>query len=345
MLDGIGPADALEARRLETLYRYGVLDTAPEESFDRITRLAKSVLQTDIAAVSLVDRDRQWFKSRQGTDLCQTSRDSSFCSHAILDAAPLIVPDTLQDARFAGNPLVTGAPWIRFYLGVPLRMPDGQSIGTLCAIDRKPRTATPDQVAVMQDLARLVIDELELRQMATTDELTGALTRRAFMANAAQAIARADRYDEPLSVITFDIDHFKHVNDSHGHATGDEVLRRVALCCRAELRSFDEFGRLGGEEFAIILPEQHARGASKAAERIRKRIAGLQVPGRAGALRVTASFGVAERAPHTSVAELLAEADAALYLAKESGRNQTITAPPPAEDDVFGTALAPTLRF
>ena len=337
--------DISETRRLESLYRYGVLDTAPEESFDRITRLARGVLRTDIVAVSLVDRDRVWFKSRQGTDMCSADRDVAFCSHAIHSAEPLIVPDMLEDARFANNPLVANAPYLRFYLGVPLRTCDGHSIGTLCALDTVPRVPTADQIAVMQDLSKLVMDELELRQLATIDELTGAQTRRAFMVHGDQAISRSERYNHPLSLITFDIDHFKLVNDTHGHAAGDETLRFVAGCCRAELRSFDVFGRLGGEEFAVLVPEQGATRASAIAERLRKRIAATVVRLRTGPLRVTASFGVAEHMRHGSVADLLAEADAALYLAKRSGRNQTVTAPPVRiEQGCYGD-LRPVMRF
>ena len=349
MPDGTNVYDraADETRRLEALYRYGVLDSAPEESFDRITRLARTVLQTDIVAVSLIDRDRQWFKSRQGTQLCGSARDISFCTHAIADSVPMIVPDASIDPRFANSPLVTGEPWVRFYLGVPLRTPDGHNIGALCAVDRKPRTPSIEQVAVMQDLALLVIDELELRQLATVDELTGALTRRAFITHGEHAIARAQRNGHSLSLIAFDVDHFKAVNDTHGHPTGDETLRSVAACCQAELRSFDEFGRLGGEEFAVLVPEQDCDGAAAIAERLRKRIASTAVRARGGLLRVTASFGVAQHALHGTMAELMSEADAALYLAKRSGRNQTIQAPPLHVDDEFSSmsSVRPTLRF
>jgi len=318
---------AAEQARLDALYRYDVLDTPSEESFDRITRLAKGVMQTPIVLVSLIDRERQWFKSREGLDVSETPRDISFCTHAIQHDAPMIVHDALLDLRFRDNPLVVGGPMIRFYMGVPLRTPDGQNIGTLCAIDRQPRTPSADQMALLQDLARLVVDELELRQLATTDSLTGAMTRRGFMREAQQAFERACRYRHPLSCIMLDIDHFKSVNDRHGHGIGDRVLRSVTASCRLVIRAVDGLGRLGGEEFAVILPETDAAAAEIIAERLRQQIGETVTPTDAGALRVTASLGVATMSPNVlDVDALLRDADDALYKAKSSGRNRVVVA-------------------
>ena len=140
------PEDAasFEDLRLAALYEYDVLDSQPEESFDRITRLVKVTLGTPIAVVSLVDRDRQWFKSCQGMDAMETPRVISFCTHTIQANEPLIVPDAQQDPRFRDSPLVTIETGIKFYLGVPLRTPSGFNIGALCAIDTKPREVSPE---------------------------------------------------------------------------------------------------------------------------------------------------------------------------------------------------------
>lgn len=323
----IAANSAAEQERLDALYRYDVLDTPFEESFDRITRLAKGVMQTPIVLVSLIDRERQWFKSREGLDVSETPRDISFCTHAIQHDAPMIVHDALLDVRFRDNPLVVGGPMIRSYVGVPLRTPDGQNIGTLCAIDRHPRTPSSDQMALLQDLARLVVDELELRQLATTDSLTGAMTRRGFMREAQQAFERARRYRHPLSCIMLDIDHFKSVNDRHGHGVGDRVLRGVTASCRLVIRAVDGLGRLGGEEFAIILPETDMAAAEAIAERLRQQISETVTPTDAGALRVTASLGVATMSPNVQdVDALLRDADDALYKAKSSGRNRVVVA-------------------
>lgn len=149
-----------EARRLASLRALGVLDTPPEERFDRLTRLAQSMLEVPIALVSLVDAARQWFKSRQGLAAAETPRDISFCGHAILDSRPLVVPDASHDPRFRDNPLVTEDPAIRFYAGRPLRAPDGATVGTFCIIDRRPRQLSPAQLQVLEDLASIAEEQL-----------------------------------------------------------------------------------------------------------------------------------------------------------------------------------------
>ena len=157
--------EADELRRLAALHELGVLDTNPEERFDRLTRLAAAMLGTPIALISLVDEDRQWFKSRVGLDVAETPRDVSFCAHAIIGSPtePFVIDDALQDARFATNALVTGDPNIRFYAGRVLRSREGLAVGTLCVIDRRPRTLTYEQRRILDDLGALVEDELDRR--------------------------------------------------------------------------------------------------------------------------------------------------------------------------------------
>src|SRR6266700_2520769 len=158
------PVRASEPERLTALRRYCVLDTAPEPAFDRLTRVVRHIFDVPTVLVSLVDSDRQWFKSRIGLDATETSRDVSFCSYAVFHRDVLIVPDAMQDKRFADNPLVTEAPHLRFYLGAPLMTSDGFALGTLCAIDYQPRPCpTPAQIEVLRDLADTVVDALELR--------------------------------------------------------------------------------------------------------------------------------------------------------------------------------------
>lgn len=150
-----------EEQRLEAVHRLGLLDTAAEERFDRHTRIAAAALDAPIALVTLVDRDRQWFKSHQGFDFSETPRDIGFCSHAILEDAPLVVTDALRDDRFAENPAVIGDPRVRFYAGIPLRTADGARVGALCVVDHKPRSLSQSQLKMLQDIARLVEEELE----------------------------------------------------------------------------------------------------------------------------------------------------------------------------------------
>jgi PAS domain S-box-containing protein len=155
-----------EAERLTELESYEILDSASEASFDALTRLAAYILQVPITLVSLVDKDRQWFKSRQGLDVTETHRDISFCGHVVASAEFMVVPNASEDPRFHDNPLVTGEPRIRFYVGVPLKTSQGHILGTLCAIDNVPRQITDEQVELLGMLAAQVMALLELRRAA-----------------------------------------------------------------------------------------------------------------------------------------------------------------------------------
>lgn len=160
----IAPLPKNESARLEALRQYQILDTDPEQVFDDITRLAAYICQTPIAVISLIDRDRQWFKARVGLGPAETSRDCAFCAHAILEERPLVVPDALADLRFADNPLVTSEPYIRLYAGAPLITPEGFRLGTLCVIDRVSRTLDLSQIASLCMLGNQVMAQLDLRR-------------------------------------------------------------------------------------------------------------------------------------------------------------------------------------
>ncbi|MGH1346208.1 MAG: sensor histidine kinase [Nannocystales bacterium] len=160
----IAPLPPNEQERLQSLRALAILDTPPEERFDRITRLAAQIIGTPIVLISLVDEARQWFKSAVGLDAPQTPRDVAFCAHAILDTKVFVIPDAHEDPRFATNPLVTGAPHVRFYAGAPLSLSDGVRIGTLCAIDTESRSLSEHERSALVDLAQIVVDELHLRK-------------------------------------------------------------------------------------------------------------------------------------------------------------------------------------
>ncbi|MDH3444936.1 MAG: GAF domain-containing sensor histidine kinase [Deltaproteobacteria bacterium] len=163
MIEANKPAN--EGERLSALDAYQILDTDPEQAFDDLTEIASRICGTPIALVSLVDQERQWFKSKVGLEAAETPRRVAFCSHAILEPDKLlIVPDPHRDIRFADNPLVTSAPKIRFYAGAPLVNPEGQALGTLCVIDREPRNLEPHQIDTLRALARQVIGQMELRK-------------------------------------------------------------------------------------------------------------------------------------------------------------------------------------
>lgn len=316
----IPPSD--EPARLAALQRYEVLDTRPETGFDQITHLLKTLLKVPITAISLIDDNRQWFKSKQGLSVCETRRDISFCTHTIQQSTPTIVPDARSDLRFKSSPLVTGDPHIRSYAGVPLITPDGYRVGSLCAIDTKPRDFSVEEIDLLCQLAGIVIQQLELRRIAAVDALTGAMTRSAFSVEAQSAISIWNRHRIESALIVFDLDHFKRVNDKHGHGMGDEVLKTVSANLAASLRPTDSFGRLGGEEFAVLLIGADLHEAVAAAERIRTLIEQTSFASNSQ-LRITASFGIAALADgFETYVDWIKAADLGLYSSKRNGRNR-----------------------
>lgn len=333
------PVPENEARRLAALQATGLLFTPAEERFDRITRLAARVFGTPIALVSLIADKCQWFKSEQGLGVSETPREYAFCGHAILGESTFVVEDAARDPRFADNPLVTGDPSIRFYAGHPLHAEDGSRVGTLCVIDRQPRQFGAEQSALLRDLAALAESELQRGQMGETqrnlllereewrrkasiDGLTRLWNRAAIMELIGAELARARR-GAPMCVAMVDADHFKSINDTHGHLVGDVVLVELAARIRRAVREFDVVGRYGGEEFIAVLSNCGQEAAEAVCERIRGFVADEPVATPAGPIRVTVSIGLA--CCHTGQGELeqvVGAADTALYLAKGQGRNR-----------------------
>jgi diguanylate cyclase (GGDEF)-like protein len=312
-----------EAGRLAALNRYDGLYGGDEQPFQRVVELVQTVLGVPIAAVTLIDSERRWLLTSGGAEVLNTPREHAFCNETIKQRGPLAVTDATLDPRFADNPGVTGAPHIRSYLGVPLTTPDGYNIGTLCAVDLEPRPFDARQAGILTKLAEIVVEQFELRQIAKQDALTGALTRRGFFAEVEKEFLRATRYDRPSALVMIDVDRFRDINDRHGHAAGDAVLVSIANACMAAMRRSDVFGRIGGEEFALLLPETEAEEAREAAERIRRIVDSTIVETAAGPIKATISLGIA---PIPAASEgsnaWLAEADIALYEAKQFGRNR-----------------------
>ena len=160
----VAPMSTNEVARLATLQKYAILDTDPEQGFDDLTLLASYVCRTPIALISLVDENRQWFKSKVGLSISETSREVAFCSKAILEKDVFVVPDTLEDDRFRDSPLVVSEPRIRFYAGAPLITEEGYALGTLCVIDSTPRKISPEEAEALKALSRLVLAQLEFRR-------------------------------------------------------------------------------------------------------------------------------------------------------------------------------------
>jgi diguanylate cyclase (GGDEF)-like protein len=335
------PLHPTEPARLSALRATRLLDTPLEDRFERITRLVCRLLGVPVAAVSLVDESRQWFKSVQGSLLNETPRNISFCSHAILSTDTLVVPNAKQDARFADNPLVTGPEQVLFYAGHPLRSPSGAPIGVLCAIDHKPREFSPEDLQTLRDLAALceaefhattladtqneLLSQLEAeRRRALIDPLTRVWNREGILEILTREHARALRCGEHLGILIADIDYFKRINDTHGHPVGDTVLRAFAKQLVTSVREYDAVGRIGGEEFLIVVPIVPPHGPLHAiASRVCQHIRENPIPTQTGLLSLTVSIGgVEETTASASIDDLIQQADAALYRAKQLGRNR-----------------------
>lgn len=466
------PLPANENARLAALNELALLDTPNELAFDRVTRLVTILLNVPNAAVTLIDANRQWFKSQVGLDISETPRDIAFCAHTIVKAAPLIVHDARLDARFAQNPFVTQANGLRFYVGIPLTNSQGLVLGSLCALDNSPRALSDEELGMLQVLADILIDEIHLRerlieeqqsketsqralnalhlsleqqieqrtrelrlvietaydayistdinglvvdwnhaaeamfgwarkealtrplnqlifpddlppmhetaplcyramrkdgsllpveirskafevdgqprrslfihditerqqlellrdQQAREDVLTQLPNRRALDERLPEAIARVYRSLKPLSVLFMDLDGFKRVNDSYGHAMGDELLREIAKRLSNSLRETDYIARWAGDEFVILLENTTLDVIEPLAQQV---IGLVEQPVIVGdiSLQVSASIGLALFSPHTAetAQELLKRADVAMYDAKRAGKAQVRLAQP-----------------
>lgn len=261
-----------ESQRLGNLRSINILDTPAEERFDRLTRLAKRMFDVPIALVSLVDENRQWFKSCVGLDVSETARDISFCGHAILGNEIFIIDDATKDPRFADNPLVVNDPHIQFYAGCPLRYLDGSMLGTLCIIDTKPRNLDQDDLEALKDLAEMAERELVAIQLATLDELTGISNRRGFIMLAQNSLSLCGRNKINASLIFLDLDKFKQINDKFGHAEGDLALKAFAEQMKQAFRESDLLARLGGDEFVVLLSGASIDFAREITDRFRLKI-------------------------------------------------------------------------
>ena len=306
-----------EDTRLETLRALQILDSVPEERFDRLTRMAKRMFGVPISLVSLIDDDRQWFKSKRGLEADQTPRTVSFCGHTILGDEPFIVPDALKDERFKNNPLVLGEPNIRFYAGCPLRMSNGSKLATLCLIDNEPRELEQEDLQLLQDLATMAEQEIAAVQLATLDELTMISNRRGFTTLGEHALHVCRRKNWPVTFLLFDLNEFKLINDQFGHAEGDRALISFANVMRRSFRDSDVFARVGGDEFATLLTDTDESAVTLILERFASQIESLNQTEKRG-YNIRYSVGSVSRPPGSviSIDAMKAEADARMYEGK-----------------------------
>ena len=311
------PLPADEESRVAALHALKVLDTPPEERFDRLTRIARTLFDMPIALVNLVDSDRLWVKSGQGIKTTEIPREISFCGHALLSEEIMVVPDATEDPRFHDNPLVTGEPHVRFYVGRPLKVSGHRKVGTLCLMDSKPREFSSHDMSLLEDLALMAEQELTAVSMATTDSLTGLSNRQGFELLAAQSLRVCQRIKRPASLLFFDLDRFKQINDQFGHDEGDRALKTFASILLKSFRGSDLIGRLGGDEFVVMLIDTPSGGLEEALKRFRQRLS--EEGGHDGPpYELRCSVGRADYDPANppDLSALMAQADRQMYTDK-----------------------------
>jgi len=335
------PTSAGETARLVSLSASDLFGISKDYVFDCITNIGAQLFNAPVCSLVLADADQHWFNSRAAPDIRETFRNKSFCNDVVADSEPMVIEDTLLDVRFAGDLLLSIAPQIRFYAGRPIRGSSGAVLGTLCLLDFKPRDFPPEQQELLQELVFLT--ELSLftrgitsaqqalvaklsvaRHESLIDPLLRIWNRGGITTILNQQHESSREQRVPFSILMADIDHFKQINDRHGHITGDSVLKAVIGVLQSVMRVDDELGRYGGEEFIAILPNTNAASAEELARRLNESVAELSVDTPTGSVGCTVSIGVAEWTPTRaeSVQALVYRADDALLSAKQDGRNR-----------------------
>lgn len=279
-----------EEERLKALNRYDILDVIDERKYDDFTLLASEICDVPISGISLVGEDRQWYIARMGLDIREIPREISFCSHAIMPGAPspFVITDTLEDERFADNPLVVGDPNLRFYAGAQLITPDNFMIGTLCVLDRQPRQLRESQLDALNALARQVMIDLELRRttdllrtaneelrtLSLTDELTGLHNRRGFFLHAERQLQLFYTRKIPLDLwlLMGDMDSLKHINDTYGHHEGSLAIAKIGEIIKKSFRDTDIIGRLGGDEFGGMIINANPDAGQLMSDRLKRNL-------------------------------------------------------------------------
>jgi len=312
-----------EPLRLSTLQALGILDTPPEERYDRLTRLAKRLFNVRIAAINFIDAEQQWTKSAQGMSLDSLPRSLSFCAHTILSPDLLIVEDTLRDPRFRDHPFVVGDPHVRFYAGAPLTATNGTRLGTLCIADDHPRPFPAEDRQLLRDLATMAQEELMAVQLATMCDLTLLSNRRGFMTLATHSLHLCQRLKTTAMLLYFDLDHFKQINDTYGHAAGDQALIEFAQALKSTFRSSDVIGRLGGDEFVVLLTNTDPNQIDQVIQRLEDEVNQLN---QEHDFKIEFSLGMTLFDPdiHKDIDDLLNESDKQMYQQKRSKRNRIL---------------------
>ncbi len=327
--------------KIANIHSLDLFYTPLEERFERITRIARRALQVPVAAITLLNEDKQWFKSIAGWGVSELPRAHSLCRLTVQENGIVTIADTLSDPRSASAPIVTSAPRFRAYAGYPIADENGVVAGTFAVFDVRPHEFSPADRQTLLDLAamaqrEMLSDQLSdahsaltaklsvARREAMMDPLTRLWNRRGASVLLKAALASADQRGETIALALLDLDNFKRVNDSYGHQIGDEVLRKVATRLLSALRTGDAVCRLGGDEFLLLLRDSDTAAATRIAERVRRSVTEAPIPTRDGTMPMSVSVGLTLRKPRDelSVDALLERADRALLESKAAGRNR-----------------------
>lgn len=344
-----------ENLKTEVLQKYQILNGSASYDASQIARTVALVFDVPTVIVVLNERYRHWYHSQHGVTSDAAGPLVAFCAQGNLSDSLFVVPDVRKDTFFSRETAMMGQDNIVFFAGAPLSDPDGKRFGTLCLIDQTSRDLSCDERKTLLSFGELVSQDICLRSagryavkdlieleeekcflfdLAMTDPLTKVLNRRAFYRFAEREILRSHRHGLELSILMIDIDHFKSINDTHGHSIGDEVLKKLVAAISDGTRDEDLVGRLGGEEFAVLLPETALDKASILADRLRESVKRQTHSGKTGDFSISISLGVSTpEASDLDILPALDRADKALYDAKRNGRDrvETMAAPGPSK--------------
>lgn len=338
------PPPKFEEQKSEILQRYQILSEDNSVSAQCLADAIALALNVPFVIAALNRRYRQWYHCDHGVGAHSHEDLQTYFARMQLAQTLFHVSDVEAEEFFTSHTQGLRIPKFKSLAGVPLTDPNGKRFGTLCVADRQMRDMSDAELNMLNSFGRVVSNDIcvrsaaryavrdlidlenekcDLFELATIDPLTKALNRRAFMRFSERELNRFKRDNGRLSTLMLDIDHFKQVNDVHGHATGDNVLSKLVSIASSVLRQEDLVGRLGGEEFAIVLVDSDADAAAKVADRIRQAIKQVKFPSETGPFNVTVSIGVSEPFYNeSSINDALERADGALYVAKHNGRDR-----------------------
>lgn len=265
-----------EKERLETVRALKILDSGAEERYDRITRLAQRLFDVPIAAFTIIDENRQWFKSKQGLDGTETSRDVAFCAHTILQNNSMVVPDTLQDDRFQDNPLVTAAPNIRFYAGHPVHAPNMNKIGSLCIIDKKPRLMSQTELKLLEGLTKLAEQEIARQNLPPDEDIQHHSEKLFFQTLLKYVMNFAKVMKVPTGVMVVRVPAKFDGKNIAKPIHRDRMMIEVAKILDNSVRTTDVVGALDSDAFYILFPKCNESGLKIVLDRIQKNSSVLQ---------------------------------------------------------------------